>query len=156
MANVINRLRTAASLALITALWCWLLTVLHAIWSFGIVLGYLDGGRIPLHPSLPVTYASFLMQALGAFAITFILALVACTAAPRRFHLAILMVIWLIGGYWGATDAAYYYQIDFGMTWRPHEAFRALFFHPIVTPFWIGLGLAGTASFTRPLRIPTK
>lgn len=152
MADLVARLRTAAGLALVVSLWCWLLTALHGIWSFGIVLGYLDGGKIPLYPSLPVTYASFFMYTLGAFAITFPLAFVVCSFLAARFHLAALMLIWVVGAYWGALDITFTYQIDFGTTWRPHEAFLALFFHPIVTPFWIALGLAGTSSLTRPLR----
>lgn len=94
------------------------------------------------------------MHTLGAFAITFILALVVCSVVVGRFQLAALMIIWLIGGYWGGTDLAFIYQIDFGTTWRPYEAFRGLFYHPIVTPFWIAVGLAGTSSLTRAFRTP--
>lgn len=149
---MVARIRHAALLALITSVWCWLLTALHGIWSFGIVLGYLDGGKVPLYPTWPVTYWGFFMDSIGAFAVPFVLALTFCALLPRPAHLAILLVAWLFGAYIGADNTAFIYQIDFGTTWAPTEAIRALFYHPIVTPFYVLLGLAGTASLTRAQR----
>jgi len=54
----------------------------------------------------------------------------------------------------GAADLSFIYQLDFGTTWGPTEAVRALFFHPVITPFMVVFGLAGTASLTRILRNP--
>lgn len=149
-----SRLRGAALLALITSLWCWLLTALHGIWSFGIVLGYLDGGRVPLYPTWPVTYSGFFMDAIGAFGVPFVLILTLCIALPSRFHLAIALIAWVIGGWVGAGNTAFIYQIDFGTTWTPIEALKALFYHPVVTPLWLVLGMLGTVSLTRPIRQP--
>ncbi|SMX38075.1 hypothetical protein [Octadecabacter ascidiaceicola] len=155
MANVLPRLRHAALLAFITALWCWLLTALHGMWSFGVVLDYLNDGRMPLYPSLPVTYGTFFIYTITAPIVVFLLAFVACAALPPTYHLAAIMLAWTIGGFLGATGLAFEFQFDFGATWVGIEAFSALFFHPIMTPFWIIFGLAGTASFTRPLRQST-
>jgi len=140
-------------MAFITALWCWLLTGLHGIWSLGIVRGYLDGGMMPLYPSLPVTYATFFMHSIFGPAVTFLLGCFACSVLPRVWHLMALMLAWGIGAFLGASSLAFEFQIDFGMTWAPTEAVRALFFHPVVTPFWLILGWAGTASMTRPFRL---
>lgn len=153
---MIGRLRVAALLGLTTSLWCWLLTTLHCIWSFGIVLGYLDGGQVPLYPEWSVTYGGFLMDAIGAFLVPFVLIFTLCTVLPHRFHLASTLTAWVIGAWVGADNTAFVYQIDFGTTWGPTDALRALFYHPIVTPLWLMLGLAGTVTLTRNLRTRTS
>jgi len=152
VADIWPRLRIAILLALITGLWCWLLTALHGIWSFGIVHEYLYGGRIPFSPTFPVTYGSFFIDALGAFAAPFLLLIIVCAIVPRQYHLMSVILGWLIGAWIGASNISFMYQIDFGTTWGPFEAFRALFFHPIVTPFWLIFGVLGTVSLTRPVR----
>ena len=107
---------------------------------------------MPLYQTWPVTYGGFFMDAIGAFAIPFVLILTFCALLPKYAHLAVLMVAWLFGAFIGANNTAFIYQIDFGATWGPLEAIRALFFHPIVTPFFVLFGLAGTVSLTRLLR----
>ncbi|MCW1951025.1 MAG: hypothetical protein KIH44_006640 [Octadecabacter sp.] len=149
---MVLRLRHAAMLALITSVWCWLLTALHGVWSFGIVLGYLDGGRVPLYPNWSVTYWGFFMDAIGAFAVPFLLILTVCSVLPKYTHLPVLLTAWMLGAFIGASNTVFIYQIDFGATWAPLEALRALYVHPIVTPFCILFGLAGTVSLTRPQR----
>lgn len=148
-----SRLLTASALALVTSVWCWVLTAGHSIWSFGIVLGYLDGGRIPLYPTFPVTYGSFFIDTFGAFSVTFLFVLLVSLALPKRAQLTIVCVGWFIGAWVGASDTAFTYQIDFGTTWAPFEAMRELFFHPVVTPFWLLFGMAGTVSLTRAIRV---
>jgi hypothetical protein len=92
------------------------------------------------------------MDTLGAFAVPFVFILTFCIIAPTRFYIGIAMVAWLLGALSGANATAYIFQIDFGATWAPLEALRELYIHPIVTPFAVILGLAGTASLTRFLR----
>lgn len=150
--TAIRRVLRAALIAGITALWAWLITALHAAWSFGIVEGYFDGGRVPLYPTIPVAYGEFFFFATLTLFITFVLAAIWCSIAPQRFHLIGLLVAWAIGSWAGAENVSFIFQIDYGTTWGPTEAVRALFFHPLVTPFAVILGVLGTHSLTRPLR----
>ncbi|MDA9208512.1 hypothetical protein N9O61_06495 [Octadecabacter sp.] len=146
------RLRRAAALAIVTALWCWLLTAAHGIWSLGLERGYLDGGRIPLYPSLPVTYGSFFIDSFSALFITFLFAFGMSAVLPRTYHLPSACIAWGVGAYIGLSGIAFVYQIDFGTTFAPFEATRALILHPFVTPVWLVLGIAGTAFLTVPFR----
>lgn len=145
-------LRTAAFLALITALWCWLLSALHGIWSFGIVLGYLDGGMVPLYPSWPVSYWGFFMDAILAFVLPLMLVFTVCIVVPAQRSLIVILIAWAFGAWVGAANVSFIYQIDFGTTWSPWEAVTELFVHPVFTPIWLVVGLVGAASLTRPLR----
>lgn len=149
---MLQTLRTAALLALITGLWCWVLSALHGVWSLGIIHGYLEGGTIPFYPSLPVTYKSFFMGAFGGFIAPFILVFTLCILVPPRHSIYVIVASWLIGAWIAAANIAFTYQIDFGTTWTSWEALSSLFYHPIFTPVWLALGLIGAASLTRPLR----
>lgn len=155
MARLVPHLLSAARLSLMTALWCWLLTALHAIWKFGVVEGFLELGEISFPSTIPITYLSFFMFTFGAFGITFMVAFALCAVTPPRGRLIALCVAWLIGGAIAAVDVSFIFLDHGGGTWLPQEAFWARFYHPIVTPFWIGFGLAGTASLTRSLRRAT-
>ncbi len=146
------KLRRAAALAIVTALWCWLLTAAHGIWSLGLVGGYLDGGRIPLYPSLPVTYGSFFIDSFSALFVAFLFTFGFSVALPRAYHLPSACIAWVIGAFIGLGGIAFVYQIDFGTTFGPFEATLELILHPFVTPVWLVLGLAGTAFFTIPFR----
>ncbi|MBU2992977.1 hypothetical protein Q4555_02755 [Octadecabacter sp. 1_MG-2023] len=145
-------LRNAALLALVTALWCWIMSALHGIWSFGIIRDYLDGGVVPLYPSMPVTYMTFFMYATGAFMVSFLAVFTLCVLAPSKFRLAIVLGAWLIGAWMGAANISFLFQIDFGTTWRTWEAILSLFVHGLFTPIWLFIGLWGTEALTRPLR----
>lgn len=147
-----SRLPIPIALALVTSVWCWVLTAGHGIWSFGIMHGYLDGGRIPSSPTFPVTYGSFFIDSFAALWVPFTIILLLCLALPTWQHLIIVLMAWLIGALVGASQTIFAYQIDFGATWGPGEGFRGLYYHPIVTPFWLLIGLAGTASLTRSIR----
>ncbi|MDG1408762.1 MAG: hypothetical protein P8Q50_13355 [Octadecabacter sp.] len=147
-----RRFLTAALLTIITSLWCWIITALHGAWSFGIVEGYLDGGRVPLYPTMPVIYGEFFFQALVSLLITFALAVIWCSFAPQPLRLIGVLVAWLIGFWAGAENISFTFQIDYGTTWAPFEALRALFIHSIVTPFALVMGVLGTYSLTRPFR----
>ena len=152
MAPIVNRLQTAAILSLMTALWCWLLTGLHALWKFGVVDGFLALGEIPFPSTMSINYLSFFMFTIGAFAVTFLVGLVGTSVVPRRYALIPLCGAWLIGGLLAAVDVSFVFLDHGGGTWLPREAFVAQFYHPIVTPFWIVFGLAGTTSLTRSRR----
>lgn len=143
------RISTAASIAIVASVWCWVVVTLHGILSIGIVLGYLEGSTIPLTPSLPVTYGTFFVQSIGAFVVPFFLILMQCSIAPRGYAFAIVALCLVVGFYTGAGDIAYAFQLDFGTTWGWGEAARALFYHPVVTPFAIVFGLLATYAFTR-------
>ena len=90
---------------------------------------------------------------MGAFAVTFLVAFVLTALTPRPLHAAVLCLSWLIGAGFMAVDVSFLFLDHGGGTWLPQEAVRAKFYHPIITPFWILLGLAGTASMTRPARL---
>lgn len=151
---LLRRVLFAAVAAVLISLWCWLIAAFHAAWSFGIVEGYLEGGRVPLYPTIPVTYGEFFFFTVIAPMLTFVLALIWGSIAPQRYNLIGFFVCWLIGFWAGAENVSFTFQIDYGTSWGPTEALRALFFHPLVTPFAIVFGLAGTATLTRPLRKP--
>ncbi len=153
MANtLLRRALWAALLAFVVSIWCWVLVSLHGVWSFGMVEGYLDGGRMPLTPSFDVTYVQFFLYGLSSIVVTFPLALFWSSFAPQHFNLAGLLVCWLIGFWTGAESIAFAFQIDYGATWGPFEAFFELFFHPVVTPFALAFGLFGTNSLTGAIR----
>ena len=152
--NFLRRVLRAALLALITALWAWAVAALHGIWSLGIVEGYLDGGRVPLYQTIPVTYTEFFLQGAVAPVVAFPLILIWCSFAPQRFHLAGLFVSWLIGVWAAAENISFTFQIDYGTTWGAGEAIRALFYHPVVTHFALVFGLLGVFTLTRPFRAP--
>ncbi|MCF2870267.1 hypothetical protein L0664_04235 [Octadecabacter sp. G9-8] len=149
---MLPRFRTATYLSIITALWCWVLTAGYTIWKFGYVDGYLELGEIPFNPTIPITYLTLFMLTIGAFGVTFVVGIIATMVSPPRWHLWAVLAAWCIGAGVAAIDVSFLFLDHGGGTWLPHEALRATFFHPIVTPFWIILGLAGTASLTRPLR----
>ena len=149
MASFMERLHTAATLSLITALWCWLATALYSLWKFGIVGGYLAQGFIPFPSTIPINYLSFFMFTIGAFGVTFMIALFATFIIPPRWALIALWAAWLVGATLAAVDVSFVFLDHGGGTWLPREALRAQFFHPIITPFYVVLGLAGTASLTR-------
>jgi len=149
---MLSRLTTAAYLAMLTALWCWLLTASYVIWKFGFVEGYLALGQIPFNPSIPINYLLLFILTFGAFGITFVTAFALTAIAPPRLRLLALCMAWIVGGAFASLDASFLFLDHGGGTWLPHEAFLARFYHPIATPFWIVFGLAGTASLTRSLR----
>lgn len=149
---MLDRAYLAASIAAVTSLWCWIMVAGHGIWSLGFVRGYLQGGEIPLFPGQSVTYGSFFVHSLGAVALPFMVLLIACFALPKKYHLPLILAAWLLGAWAGLDNLAFVYQLDYGTTWAPGEALRALVYHPIITPFWGALGLVGALSLTRPLR----
>ena len=101
---------------------------------------------------MPVTYSEFFFQPLVSLLITFALAVIWCSFAPQPLHLIGVLVAWLIGFWAGAENISFTFQIDYGTTWAPFEALRALFIHPIVTPFALVMGVLATYSLTRPFR----
>ena len=137
---------------MITALWCWLLCAGYVIWKFGWTDGYLALGEIPFNTSYPVTYATLFIYTFGAFGITFAAAFALTLVSPYRLRIAALCIAWLMGSAVAAVDTSFLFLDHGGGTWLPHEAVRAKFYHPIVTPFWVVVGLTGTASLTRFLR----
>ena len=146
------KLLTSASVSIVTALWCWLLTAIYALWKFGLVDGYLAAGEITFPSTLAINYLSFFMFTFGAFGVTFFVGFVLCALSPASWNLGFLCLAWLVGAAVAAVDVSFVFLDHGGGTWLPREALRAKFYHPIVTPFWIALGLAGTASLTRLLR----
>ena len=144
-----RRLRPAAALSFWVALWAWFLVTLHGIWTFGYVYGYLDEGRMPLTPSLPVTYAEFIFLGCVAFIVSFPLGLIANLAFPMPFCVSARVTSCITGSYIAAESMAFEFQIDFGATWGPNEAMLELFVDPVVTPIWLVLGICGTALFAR-------
>jgi len=152
---VIAKAYTALKLALITSVWCWCLTALHGVWSFGIVRDYFDGRETPFYPYEPATYATFFICALSALFTTFLACFVGCFAVPYKRHLLVIIAAWLLGAYFGATETAFAFISDTGSTWDELSLLTALFYHPIVTPIYLIVGIAGAVVFTRPLRRST-
>jgi len=150
--TLLNRFKSPALLALITGVWCWVVTALHGAWSLGVVRDYFEGGTVPLYPTIPVTYSGFFMMSLVSLFAALVLTFLWSSFAPKRFVLAGLVASWIAGFWFGADQISFNFQADFGSTWAPTEAFRTLFWHPIVTPFVLIFGPFSAATLTRRWR----
>ena len=127
---------TGAALSFLT-LW------FHAFWVFGVALDYLNGGRQPMAPGLPVTTRffaelAFLPALLTGFGLTVVLAFTRHRPVLQR---GIALPAWLILWFLSADFVATQFAIDFGTTWGFAEPFGALMAHDILTPACLLAGL---------------
>ncbi len=122
------------------------------MWSFGVIDGYSDGRTMPFYPYGSASYGTFFLSAIGAFVIAFFATFFACSALPQRFHLGAVIAAWLLGAYVGARGIASRFTADQSMIPQVWDVFTGLHLHPIVSPFFLFLGVAGLASLTRPFR----
>lgn len=125
----------ATLVSLTLSLWVAALHILGNGWS------YLGQGY-PLYPRLKVSQASLLLDAALQAAPIAIVAAVLAAVLPRSGWLTPLLGALFIVGYGiGLDGIAYLFSIDFGTTWAPGEAARALMTDPLWTPLTVLCGL---------------
>lgn len=116
----------------------WVIALLLCRTWIGLRFGFLTGENTPAFPAhYPITEWTFALQALiPALLYTLPALLLLRLARPR---------IWLGLWWWGAlvlggAMIAGSFAEHLGTTWRPHEPFLELYFHPVWLPL---LGLVG-------------
>jgi hypothetical protein len=117
----------------------------HAFWVFGVEMDYLNGGRQPMAPSLPITTLFFAQLALAPAILTTILLAMTLSLTRHRPGLwrGLALPLWVFLWFLSAGGIASQFAVDFGTTWGFMEPFRALMAHAILTPASLLTGLAG-------------
>lgn len=103
--------------------------------AFGIRWGFLTGEREidPIFGDFSLGYLIFSNAFVGAFlGLPFAIAML--ILKPGRYILYVLGLGYLAFMHYAADGIAQHYQVNFGATWGPNEAFFELLYHPFKTP----------------------
>ena len=151
-----SRLPASLAVALTGALLLWLALGINTVLVIGYEFAYLNDGRFPLYPTVPVTYLSLSLLSLP-IVLLFALITTVITFVARNWPIwPLLALLWLGAAWIAAGFIAFEFQIDFGATWTTSEAIRSFFYRPYIT---LPLALIGVATFiwaTRRILRPRK
>ena len=151
-----SRLPASLSVAAVGGLLLWLALGINTVLVVGYELAYLNDGRFPLYPTIPVTHLSLALLSLP-IVLLFALICAVLTFVARNWPIwPLLGLLWLGAGWVAAGYIAFEFQIDFGTTWTTSEAIRSFFYRPYITPplalIGVGLFIWATRRILRPRR----
>jgi hypothetical protein len=140
----------AAAVARALALWAVAAVALWLHALAGVPGDYLRQGY-PVYPGFRVTRFNLAIDA-GLATLPILLFGVLAAVLVARWNVWRLVALPVVALLWlrGADGMIFPFTIDFGTTWGPFEALRALFLHPLHTPLALAVLMAATYALMAP------